>query len=722
MSTERSDSTPHKSRKQPKAYDGHRANFWDGIVEYVFPKHKDPEAVIFPLSKYLDSIGEENAQVFEPTGKSHYLIQEASKNLNSQHIETTALYLQTESSLLNRVTVQICQHLVDAYRKKLIEQGRLTGKKLVENSLPYFELAVGEGKDNTQLQTNLDADTLLNRIQSYVQELFEKNNLWEKGAKEIWSNLLSWAVEEMRVEMEDSVFNSLDQEAFNQALYYQLFEQESAPIQGRITFLEEFYSQSISRRIIQDLDLPNYPSFGLETLLGITHGAGKKPTPVTEIHLSKIDTIAPIPTGLPIVSSISAQLQTDLWKPDSSGIAHFRYHSKNNLKNFLEHYITSPGDIEALPWEAAEQIINKFGFNTVKLQFIFAAHAMRQTRPWESTFTLKATDVVEELGWTKDHRSSLPEKRNEIASIAYALSCLLVKAVWIEGRGREQVDASTPVGRMWEVLIDPHGQFDWTTGRIDKPDEVYITVRPGLWTAHFLNQAGSKAKEALYQFGYLALNILKLDHYHDELTLRLAIHLTLDVRIRARDRNPHEYRVKSLLEAVIPETVIQEARQNSEKARSLFKRWNRALQLLASLGWQPALKPSETEFSSETIFYLEPYPQWLEPETQLKKPRGWVHQWLEQKLMIRPPDPISERMAPLTSSKKQPRKKLKSTIKRGLTGMQVKESRKQKGWTQAKLAGTLDVHQSLIAKIESGTRPITDELEVALRRVLDIEP
>ncbi|NJR39080.1 MAG: helix-turn-helix transcriptional regulator [Leptolyngbyaceae cyanobacterium CSU_1_4] len=333
-----------------------------------------------------------------------------------------------------------------------------------------------------------------------------------------------------------------------------------------------------------------------------------------------------------------------------------------------------------------------------------------------------------------------------MASIAYALSCLMVKAVWIEGRGKKQIDASTPIGRMWEVLIDSHGQFDWITGKINEPDEVYITIRPGLWTAHFLNQAGSKAKEALYQFGYLALNILKLDPYHDELTLRLAIHLTLDVRIRARDRNPYEYRVKTLLEAVIPEAMIQEARQNSEKARGLFSRWNHALKLLASLGWQPAdsghsgslelLAPlsvpeaAEAAEAAETtnqsgqsqsqnrVFYTQPYPEWLASESKLKKPRGWIDLWLEHKLMIKPPHPIPERMDSLMNHRKASVKPLKTSAP--LTGADVKAARKERRWTQAKLAGTLKVHQSLIAKIESGDRPIRADLETDLRRILDL--
>lgn len=443
--------------------------------------------------------------------------------------------------------------------------------------------------------------------------------------------------------------------------------------------------------------------------------ASAKPVPHTEIPLSQIAAIAAIPTAFPIVSSISAQLQSDRWQADAAGVAYFRYHSKNNLNNYIEHYITSPGDIEALPWSAAEQIINKFGFNTVKLQFIFAAHAMRQAKPWESTFTLKASDIITELGWDRNHSSSLPAKRTEVAGIAYALSCLLVKAVWIEGKGKVQLDASTPVGRMWEVLVDVHGQFDWTTGQIEHPDEVYLTVRPGLWTAHFLNQAGSKAKSALYQFGYLALNILKLDPYHDELTLRLAIHLTLDARIRARDRNPYEYRVRTLLEVILPERILGEARQNSEKARGLFNRWNHALKLLANLGWR-STNASELPISS---FYLAPYPDWLDPATKAKKPRRWIDQWLEQKLVIQPPHPISERMASLVAPR-QPVKSTRLSAAPAITGAQVRQARKQKGWTQTKLAGVLDVHQSLIAKIESGDRPVSSDLESLLRQTLSL--
>ncbi len=637
----------------------------------------------------------------------------------AQQIKVTAQYLKTRSPLLDLVTVQLTQRLVTIYQQRV--SNSTSGSSAIETNLPYFEVIANDSAPAT-IRTNLESETLLSRVKSLVETIFEQRHLWEEAAKEIWSNLVVWALEDLkRVDSGESAPES--PEVLQQKLSDYLFGQNSISVQSKIHRLEEFYSQTLVNQIQSDLDLPNYPLVALAQLLGLHSGEIEKPSPPTEVRLSQVDAIAAIPTGLPIVSSISAQLQTDLWKPDASGIAHFRYASRTNQSNFLEHYITSPGDIEALPWEAAEQIINKFGFNTVKLQFIFAAHAMRQGKPWESTFTLKASDIVAELGWDRNHSSTLPTKRNEVSSIAYALSCLLVKAVWIEGRGNKKLDASTPVGRMWEVLIDVHGQFDLTTGKIEQPNEVYITVRPGLWTAHFLNQAGSRAKEALYQFGYLALNILKLDPYHDELTLRLAIHLTLDVRIRARDRNPYEYKVRSLLEAVLTESAVREARQSSEKSRSLFDRWNHALKLLLNLGWHPEDYSPESSGQPDTtpMFYVKPFPEWLNPDQKRRKPKGWVELWLEQKLVIKPPNPIPQRMEALTQSKQPRQKQLGgNSATEKLTGSEVKTARKARKWTQAKLAGTIDVDQSLIAKIESSKRPITSELEAALRRVLEL--
>ena len=388
----------------------------------------------------------------------------------------------------------------------------------------------------------------------------------------------------------------------------------------------------------------------------------------------------------------------------------FQHRSKNNPNNYIEHYITNPGDIALLPWEAADQIINKFGFDTVKLQLIFAAQTMEEDEPWSRAFTLKASDIIHLLGWDRNHNTSLSEKRNAVASTAFALSCLLVKSVWIEGRGRKQIDASTPIGRMSDVLIDPHGQMDWVTGKIEKPEEVYITVSPGLWTKHFLNRAGSKAKEALHQFGYLAKDILKIDPYHNEMALRLAIQLTLDARIRARNENPYAYRVLNLLEEVLPKTEIEKALEDKYKARDLRNRWDNALKLLSSLGWQ-------IEFDPVT------YAGWLQPNGSGGKPEDWrkvkvIDRLFQANLTIKPPHPVPGLLAKIKEPKRP--KQIAAAPVDKLTGEQVRQGREKLSWNRKELGGFLDLSADYIGKLERGDREITPELETRLRKLLHL--
>ncbi|PSB66185.1 transcriptional regulator [Chroococcidiopsis cubana CCALA 043] len=406
-------------------------------------------------------------------------------------------------------------------------------------------------------------------------------------------------------------------------------------------------------------------------------------------------------------SSIEAYIRKDLWQKNENGIAYLQHRAKGNPKNYIEHYISSPGDITMLPWDEAQQIIDKFGFTTAKLHLIFAAHAMKQEKPWESKFNLKASDIIQEFGWEKNHKKPKSEKLLEIATTAFALDCLIVKAVWVEGRNKKgQIIGSAPVGRMWNVQIKPIGQFNFE-GKIDNPDEVYITIQPGLWTQDFLNRAGAKSREALYQFGYLAQQVLKIDPYHDELALRLAIYLTLDSRVRLDGK----YKVRELLEITFPKSVIDNARLNRRKAYDLKQRWDNAMKLLLKLGWQIA-------FDSET------YPEELRPESKDKKPKGYLDNLLDARLTIKPPTPIPELIASKVKLKVEPlqsKAKLKLAPSTALTSSQVREARKAKGWTQAKLAGVLGVSQNLISLVERGERTVNPELAAQIRNLLDIQ-
>ncbi|MBW4598558.1 MAG: helix-turn-helix domain-containing protein [Calothrix sp. FI2-JRJ7] len=465
--------------------------------------------------------------------------------------------------------------------------------------------------------------------------------------------------------------------------------------------LDARYVEEVATQIVESFTTELKNNTELES---VPDNALSSVEPVPE---SQLKPIVPVPSSALMFSSMEAYTRKDLWRQDTEGIAFLQHRAKGNPNNYIEHYISSPGDITMLPWNEAQQIIDKFGFTTAKLHLIFAAHTMNQENPWQSTFNLKASDIIQEFGWDKNHDKPKQEKLLEIASTAFALDCLLVKTVWVEGRNKKgEIIGSAPIGRMWNVQIKATGQFN-LEGKIDNPDEVYITIQPGLWTHDFLNRAGAKSREALYQFGYLAQQVLKIDPYHDELALRLAIYLTLDSRVRLDGK----YKVIELLEIAFPKTAIEQAQLERRKAYDLKQRWDNAIMLLLELGWQ-------------IVFDSESYPNWLRPECKDKKPKGYLEKLLSAKLTIKPPAPIPELIASKAKPKKKPpRLKAKPTAppKISLTSNQIRDARIAKGWTQAKLAGFLSVSQKLISLIERGERTVNSELGAQIRTLLDIQ-
>lgn len=433
--------------------------------------------------------------------------------------------------------------------------------------------------------------------------------------------------------------------------------------------------------------------------------ASDTPQTMPEPALFQATSITAIPTAIAMVSSILAQLRKDLWQQDQNGYGYYQHRAKGNPENYVEHYIGSPGDIEILPWEQAEQIIDKFGFTTVKLHLLLAAHTMNQAEPWRSNFVIKGSSILKELGW--DRRTDIPlhEKLNEIAKAAFVLDCLLVRTVWVEGRTKSgRVDASIPIGRMWTVVIEPHGQLD-VNGQISEPEEVYLGIQPGLIFERFLNKAGSKLRQALYQFGYLAQEVLKIDPYHDELALRLAIHLTMDSRIHPSGR----YQVATLLETILPTTIVNTARQDSRRAFDLKKRWDSALTLLTQLNWE--------------VDFDESYPESARPGSKQRSPKGYFEQLLAANIVIKPRSPIPQliaKRAPTNNTSAKPTlPRLKPSAT--LTGEQIRQARQEKQWNQRQLAGWMGVSQTLINHWEREKRFPSPEQESRLRSLLELQ-
>jgi DNA-binding transcriptional regulator YiaG len=684
-----------------------RINYEEENYTQVTLKTRD--VVLVPTSIFAN---QKKEQVINQVNKLYYQHILFEKYLTPKEIKQVANHLRNDDYIVNHIARQanfdfqkLYEHQLKIHLEKLEKNSEKPSSKLPkftktfdnEGNLQSVKLSVDENKTNQ----------IIEQLKEALVTIPDSEKLWEEASKEILTNYLESAVEKMEQDLEAEAFNSLLPNNILENLFPYFNGNKIMDVSIELQLVLPKIIRDIVKGLAKSIDLPDFTPSELDLILGTGQNIKDKLLPVTESRLT--DTALPIPSFAAFKSAITAQLRQDLWNKDSNGFAYFKHQSKSNSKNHIEHYISSPGDIELLPLEQAEQIIDKFGFNTVKLHLIFAAHTMNQDRPWDSKFSLKASDVIKYLGW--DKRTDLPvyQKLNEIAKTAFVLDCLLVKSVWIEGRNKKGgIDASRPTGRMWNVTVDPRGEQN-LEGKIEKPKEIYITVQPGLIFYNFLNKAGSQLQEALYQFGYLAQDILRINPYHDELALRLAIHLTMDSRVHTSGK----YRVETLLKHLLPHTVIDTARNDTRRGYDLKQRWDNALKLLETLNWQ-------IQFDEES------YPSWLQPGSKEKKPnearKSKIIEWLLQaRITIQPPQPIPELLAakvkPKLPSSKQ--KKVITTVT-GITSDQIRKGRNAKGWSQRKLAGWLGISQSLVKMWEKGKRTPSEEMEIKLRQILEI--
>ncbi len=684
-------------------------SFWEDLpqyerVDYISVTNQETGEVILVPAEDLQKKGEQ--QIIQEVDDFHYRYNLLQQNINPEKTKQIAHWLREQSNLLRLVATQLAFHLLKLYEHLL--KVRIETKQVLEIDVGLFTVINDHEGNPVEVELNLD-EARMEQVVIFLEKSFapgfDSSGTWEVCAKDILTYLSVSALERMEKELGTKAVEDMNSKSREETFHRYMNSEMSESLADKLSLLLHNSSQEIVQAFIAGLDLPNLTLLDLNKLLGFEQYNVKNSIPVTESRLT--DTALAIPTNFAIFTSIAAQIRQDLWQENPDGIACFQHKAKGNPNNYIEHYITRPGDIVVLPWNQAEQIIDKFGFNTVKLHLIFAAHTMNQLIPWEGKFSLKASDIIKYLGWDKRTDLPLHEKLNEIARSAFVLDCLLVKSVWVEGRNKKGgIDASTPTGRIWNVVVDPRGQLN-LEGQVEKPEEVYITVQPGLIFQSFLNKAGSRLKEALYQFGYLAQDILKIDPYHDELALRLAIHLTMDSRIHGTGK----YRqVETLLKTILPHTLIDAARNDKRKGYDLKQRWDNALKLLLQLRWQ--------------IEFDESYPEWLQPGSKAPKPEDWrkikiIERLLQAKLTINPPKPIPELLQAKVKPK-QKTQKLQPAVTTRLTGEQIRKAREAKGWSQRTLAGWLGVTQTLIGYWEKGKRTPSGDTEVKLRQMLEM--
>ena len=332
--------------------------------------------------------------------------------------------------------------------------------------------------------------------------------------------------------------------------------------------------------------------------------------------------------GMPIYTAYKAMLEKDTWIEETiSKLALYRYEGKSNADNYIEHYINKANtkEIITLPFTEAIQIIDKYGIDTAKLHLILAVHACRQDEPWKAMFTLKGTDLIQALGWHRNKHLTKTEKLKNISSLAWVTNCLLIQAKWIYGRSKKDKDKyqiAIDTSRVWDLSVRQIGKENPLTKKVDNPEEIEITVRPGLWTYSFLNEGGRAAKTALYHFSWLSESIMSIDPYHEEAALRIAM-----IQSIAAYRNSF-ITVETWLKENLAGagTSIEKAKKDFRRRAELKSYWDNIIITLKNVGFTIKFDP-------------ETYPEWLRPNSTEKNKRGYFDTLLQARVSITPPTP-----------------------------------------------------------------------------------
>ncbi|MDZ7963302.1 MAG: helix-turn-helix domain-containing protein [Aulosira sp. DedQUE10] len=287
---------------------------------------------------------------------------------------------------------------------------------------------------------------------------------------------------------------------------------------------------------------------------------------------------------------------------------------------------------------------------------------------------------------------------------------LLIESNWVDNKATgKKVDLSFSISPLWNFDVKLKGTRNILTGNIDEPTEVYIDVSPGPWVKKCLNKEGMQEGNAVHQFGWIVTEILKIDSYRDGLALKVATEILIMSRIKLGHTNQYVRIVGHFLETVENKEKINKAREDFRKAYMLKKRWDKALSLLMEMDW-------DIDFDSTT------YPEWLRPNSKVKKPAGRkigkiIDLLCKAKITIKPPDSILSLLAVRAEPK---RIKVKKSKERHLTGVQIREARQAKGWNQRYLAAKMKISQSMLAQIELDQRSLKPRIETKLRRFLEI--
>lgn len=381
-------------------------------------------------------------------------------------------------------------------------------------------------------------------------------------------------------------------------------------------------------------------------------------------------------------------------------------------------------DFAEIAYQTKEVIAHQFGEQTLKLHYALAAIAFRKPEAWNQKITVSASKLLTDFGEDKKRNHyisqaerglseestrylSKPEKMLQLAHHVYLLKRL---EVWVrEWRDRHKGIFTVEMSNLWDVysikqIIQKslHGE--------DKLIDIEITYSPGSWFEKFAGH------EYLREFGYLSSESLKLDPYREKMALRLAYFALFTLQQHKNAR----FKIETLLNCIGYGREIETARIDGSAAFNLKRSFERGLKTLANF---------EHPY---TFIYDDDIPEWVYPDSKIKKPKNWFDSWLQCFGTLNQPEiqqkPKSQpKKIPILDCQTHQEQPLidKSTSHTDLLafGKQIKKTRQSTGESLRSMAKQIHISPSRLSQIENGCypHPITPELKTRLLTHLGLE-
>lgn len=468
-------------------------------------------------------------------------------------------------------------------------------------------------------------------------------------------------------------------------------------IRYEVTFHYEFDSPDVFGKYYFEKLLPEKPSLPISS---------PSPFENQEIPLC--------PSSIPVTTSNMAITRPDKWENDDKKLPHFVNKSKGGV---IEHFIEAPEELgeeqkeqwlKVNAWRIVKSLEKEdYAIETAYVNLIYSTYAASLQKPWDGEIRITGSEIIKYLGWDKKKKKNLEGhclKKGDLLKEVYKIARNACRfgtgGYWHIGKNRFTIERGPHwvfMGEMWT------GQLTFE-GKPDDPTEIYLTIRPGLWTKYFINREGQQDGSALCQFSHIAKQTLQISVAREPMAAKLALYLTTMVRDKVKEK---DFKIETLLKTILTDSQFNEALTVKEKTHALKTQWDNALLRLKDIGWGIRFDPSYSE---------ELLPSWTkdsEPPNKSRLPKNYIQNLLAAKVWFTAPAIVKGLIqAP------EPKKKKYSPIR--LKGIDVKKAREAKKWSIRELGRRMNKTDTWVRYIENNDRPITEENEKKLREILQI--